>query len=205
MIIFTKLILKMFNGIVFHTGQVKSIIKNKKNILIQIKTNLKFSKKDIGSSISCDGVCLTLVKIKGKLINFYLSSETLKISNFKSIKINQIINLEKSLVYGKKISGNFTQGHVDTVAQIEKIKLLGESWIIKFKIKDKKFNKFLVEKASISINGVSLTIFNAFHNFFEINVIPHTLKLTNLKNLKINDIVNVELDIFSKYIYKYSN
>ena len=205
MIIFTKLILKMFNGIVFHTGQVKSIIKNKKNILIQIKTNLKFSKKDIGSSISCDGVCLTLVKIKGKLINFYLSSETLKISNFKSIKINQIINLEKSLVYGKKISGNFTQGHVDTVAQIEKIKLIGESWIIKFKIKDKKFNKFLVEKASISINGVSLTIFNAFHNFFEINVIPHTLKLTNLKNLKINDIVNVELDIFSKYIYKYSN
>jgi len=205
MIIFTKLILKMFNGIVFHTGQVKSIIKNKKNILIQIKTNLKFSKKDIGSSISCDGVCLTLVKIKGKLINFYLSSETLKISNFKFIKINQIINLEKSLVYGKKISGNFTQGHVDTVAQIEKIKLIGESWIIKFKIKDKKFNKFLVEKASISINGVSLTIFNAFHNFFEINVIPHTLKLTNLKNLKINDIVNVELDIFSKYIYKYSN
>ena len=195
----------MFNGIVFHTGQVKSIIKNKKNILIQIKTNLKFSKKDIGSSISCDGVCLTLVKIKGKLINFYLSSETLKISNFKFIKINQIINLEKSLVYGKKISGNFTQGHVDTVAQIEKIKLIGESWIIKFKIKDKKFNKFLVEKASISINGVSLTIFNAFHNFFEINVIPHTLKLTNLKNLKINDIVNVELDIFSKYIYKYSN
>ena len=195
----------MFNGIVFHTGQVKSIIKNKKNILIQIKTNLKFSKKDIGSSISCDGVCLTLVKIKGKLINFYLSSETLKISNFKFIKINQIINLEKSLVYGKKISGNFIQGHVDTVAQIEKIKLIGESWIIKFKIKDKKFNKFLVEKASISINGVSLTIFNAFHNFFEINVIPHTLKLTNLKNLKINDIVNVELDIFSKYIYKYSN
>ena len=205
MIIFTKLILKMFNGIVFHTGKVKSIIKNKKNIIIEIKTNLKFSKKDIGSSISCDGVCLTLVKIKGKLINFYLSSETLKISNFKFIKINQIINLEKSLVYGKKISGNFTQGHVDTVAQIEKIKLLGESWIIKFKIKDKKFNKFLVEKASISINGVSLTIFNAFHNFFEINVIPHTLKLTNLKNLKINDIVNVELDIFSKYIYKYSN
>ena len=205
MIIFTKLILKMFNGIVFHTGQVKSIIKNKKNIIIEIKTNLKFSKKDIGSSISCDGVCLTLVKIKGKLINFYLSSETLKISNFKFIKINQIINLEKSLVYGKKISGNFIQGHVDTVAQIEKIKLIGESWIIKFKIKDKKFNKFLVEKASISINGVSLTIFNAFHNFFEINVIPHTLKLTNLKNLKINDIVNVELDIFSKYIYKYSN
>ena len=72
-------------------------------------------------------------------------------------------------------------------------------------MENKYFNKFIVEKASISINGVSLTISKVFNNFFEINVIPHTLKLTNLKNLKINDVVNVELDIFSKYIYKYSN
>ena len=75
----------------------------------------------------------------------------------------------------------------------------------KIQIKDKKLRKFLVEKASISINGVSLTISKVNNNYFEINVIPHTLKLTNLKNLKLNDIVNVELDIFSKYIYKYSN
>ena len=82
---------------------------------------------------------------------------------------------------------------------------MDKTWLIKLKINDKKFSKFLTDKASISINGVSLTISKVLNNFFEINVIPYTLKLTNLKNLKINDAVNVELDIFSKYIYKYSN
>ena len=195
----------MFNGIIFSTGKIKLIKKNNNSIYIGINTKLKFSKKDIGSSVSCNGVCLTIVKVKRNLINFYISEETLQRSNFKLIKINQIINLEKSLSYGQKISGHFTQGHVDTVAKIQKIIFFDKTWLMKLQIKDNKLRKFLVEKASISINGVSLTISKVNNNYFEINVIPHTLKLTNLKNLKLNDIVNVELDIFSKYIYKYSN
>jgi len=195
----------MFNGIIFNTGNIKSIKKNKKSIFIDVETNLKFLNKELGSSVSCNGVCLTITKIRGKIISFYISYETLKRSNFKSIKINQLINLEKSLLYGQKISGHFSQGHVDTVASINKILFLDKSWLIRFKITDKKFNKFIVEKASISINGVSLTISKVLDKYFEVNVIPHTLKLTNLKFLKINDIVNVELDIFSKYMYKYSN
>ena len=195
----------MFNGIIFNTGKVYSITRSKKSILISIETKLKFSNKDLGSSISCNGVCLTLVKIKDNLINFYISNETLERSNFKFIKVNNIINLEKSIIYGQKISGNFAQGHVDTIAKIKKILILDKAWIIKFHLKDKKFNKFLVEKASVSINGVSLTVSKVLKNSFEINVIPHTLNLTNLKTLKINDMVNLELDIFSKYIYKYSN
>tara|TARA_Y100000389_G_scaffold204401_1_gene256734 strand:- start:1654 stop:2241 length:588 start_codon:yes stop_codon:yes gene_type:complete len=195
----------MFNGIIFNTGKIKKIIKNNNSCLITIETNLIFTQKDIGSSVSCNGVCLTTTKIKGKLISFYLSKETLKRSNFRLIKINQIINLEKSLSYGKKISGHFTQGHVDTVAIISNIIEIDKTWLIKFRIQEKKLSKFLIEKASISINGVSLTISKVSKNLFEINVIPHTLKLTNIKNLKLNDLVNVELDIFSKYIYKYSN
>jgi riboflavin synthase len=195
----------MFNGIIFNTGKVKLIKKNINSILITIETNIKFTKKDLGSSIACNGVCLTLTKIKDKLINFYISKETLKRSNFKSIKINHLINLEKSLLYGQQISGHFLQGHIDTVAYIKKIIFLDKSWLIRLQIKDKKYNKFIVEKASISINGVSLTISKTLNNFFEVNVIPHTLRLTNLKNLKISDTVNVELDIFSKYIYKYSS
>ena len=195
----------MFNGIIFNTGKVKSIKRSTNNALISIETGLKFTTKDLGSSVSCNGVCLTVTKIKNKIINFYISKETLKRSNFKFIKKNEIINLEKSLTFGQKISGHFSQGHVDTVANIKKIIFLDKTWLIRLKINDKKFNKFLVDKGSISINGVSLTISKVFNNFFEINVIPHTLKLTNLKNLKINDAVNVELDIFSKYIYKYSN
>jgi riboflavin synthase len=194
----------MFNGIIYNTGKIKLIKKNINSIDIAIETNLKFTGKDLGSSISCNGVCLTITKIQGKLINFYISKETLDRSNFRSIKKNQIINLEKSLSYGQKISGHFTQGHVDTIANIEKIIFLDKTWLIRFKIPDKKFNKFIVEKGSISINGVSLTISKVINSFFEVNIIPHTLQTTNLKNLKINDVVNVELDIFSKYIYKYS-
>jgi riboflavin synthase len=195
----------MFNGIIFNTGKVKTIKNYPNSASICIETKLKFSTKELGSSVSCDGVCLTITKVRGKLINFYISRETLKRTNFKLIKKNQLINLEKSLSYGQKISGHFTQGHVDTIASIKKIILLDQSWLIKLKINNKNFNKFIVEKASISINGVSLTISKVFKNLFEVNVIPHTLKLTNLKNLKTNDKVNVELDIFSKYIYKYSN
>ncbi len=194
----------MFNGIIFNVGLVKIIKRNKKSIEIGIESRLKFSKNEIGSSVSCNGVCLTISKISKKLIFFYLSNETLKRSNFYNIKINQKINLEKSLIYGQKISGNFIQGHVDTIAKVNKINFYGKSWILKMELKNKKLMKFLEDKASISINGVSLTISKVFKNFFELNVIPHTLKLTNLKYLKANDIVNVELDIFSKYIYKYT-
>tara|TARA_B110000211_G_scaffold226853_1_gene280925 strand:+ start:3370 stop:3957 length:588 start_codon:yes stop_codon:yes gene_type:complete len=195
----------MFNGIIFNTGIVKSIQKDVNSILIGVQTRLKFSKKDLGSSVSCNGVCLTITKIKSNIINFYISKETLNRSNFKFIKKDKILNIEKSLCYGQKISGHFSQGHVDTIATIKKIIVSDKTWLIKFKINNKKFNKFIVEKASILINGVSLTVSKTSSNFFEVNVIPHSLKLTNLKYLKINDAVNVELDIFSKYIYKYSN
>tara|TARA_B100001063_G_scaffold96584_1_gene90222 strand:- start:2084 stop:2671 length:588 start_codon:yes stop_codon:yes gene_type:complete len=195
----------MFNGIIFNIGKVKNIKKEKKSIYIGIQNKLRFNKKDVGSSVCCDGVCLTISKINKNIIYFYISNETLLRSNFKYLKINQKINLEKSIFYGQKISGHFTQGHVDTVAKIKRIEILGKTWIIKFQISNKSFSKFLIEKASISINGVSLTISKVSKSFFEINIIPHTLELTNLKNLKINQLVNVELDIFSKYIYKYSN
>ena len=195
----------MFNGIIFNTGKVKYIKKNKNSIYVGIQTKINLSKNDLGSSISCNGVCLTVEKIYNNRIFFYISNETLKRSNFKNLKLNQIINLEKSLSFGKSLSGHFIQGHVDTVAKIYKIKFADKAWIINFKNLNKKLNKFLIEKASISINGVSLTISKVNKYSFEITVIPHTLKLTNLKDLKVNSLVNVELDIFSKYMYKYSN
>jgi len=195
----------MFNGIIYNTGKIYSIDKTKNSLLIGIKSKLKFKQSEIGSSICCDGVCLTLINIKKNIIFFYVSNETLNRSNFRLLKVNQIINLEKSILYGKKISGHFTQGHVDVVAKIKNIEIDGKTWIIKFQILDKNLTKFLMEKASISINGVSLTISKVIKNFFIVNIIPHTLKLTNLKNLKIKSLVNIELDIFSKYIQKFTN
>ena len=194
----------MFNGIIHNTGIVKSIKRNQNSILIGIQNKSNIKKKDIGSSISCNGVCLTVTKIYNKCIYFYISNETIKRSNFKMIKIGDLVNLERSLNYGQEISGHFIQGHVDSIAKINKINFVDKSWVIRLEIRDKNLLKFLQEKASISINRVSLTISRIIKKKFELNIIPHTLKLTNLKNLKKNDFVNVELDIFGKYIYKYS-
>ena len=195
----------MFNGIIYNTGQIKSIKKMRKSLSIGIQSKLKLNKTEIGSSVCCDGVCLTVVNIKKDIIYFYISNETLKRSNFNFLKENQIINLEKSISYGQNISGHFTQGHVDTIARVKKIIVIDKTWIVNLQIIDNELGKFLIEKASISINGVSLTISKVSKNFFEVSIIPHTLKLTNLKKLKRNSLVNVELDIFSKYMYKYLN
>ncbi len=195
----------MFNGIIYNTGKVEIIEKNRNSIFLGIRSNLRLNNKDLGTSISCNGVCLTLTKIKKGLIFFYISKETIKRSNFKSIKVGQIINLEKSLIYGQKISGHFNQGHVDTTGKVKKINLIDKSWDLILEVQNKNFLKYLEEKASISVNGVSLTISKVKKNYFHLNIIPHTLKLTNLRKLQVNDLVNLELDIFGKYIYKYTH
>ncbi len=194
----------MFNGIIYNQGIIKSIRKSPKYVfgsrVIEVSAKVRFKKTDIGESVSCDGVCLTLIRIKKKSFLFYLSKETLERSNFKYAKVGNHINIEKSLLHGQKISGHYVQGHVDTVAKINYIKIVDKTWIIRLTLRNNRLNKLLIEKASISINGVSLTISKVNKNYFEINVIPHTLKLTNLKKLKKKDVVNVEIDIFSKYI-----
>ena len=194
----------MFNGIIFNKGRVEKIIKYKKGLNLFVKSSLKLKKKDLGTSISCDGVCLTLSSVKKNIQGFYLSNETLKRSKFQNIKKSDIINLELPMKYGQNISGHICQGHVDTVSKVTNLTNVDKSTIYEFSI-DKKFYKFLVEKASILINGVSLTIAKIKKNKFEIWVIPHTLKLTNLANIKKNDLVNIEIDILSKYVKKFIN
>ena len=189
----------MFNGIIYNTSIVEKVLKAKNSIEVVLKTKLLFKKNEIGSSICCNGVCLTLTKIKNNLTSFYLSKETLKKSNFRFIKKDNIINIEKSLSHGSKISGHYVQGHVDTTAVIQKIFIKDKTWVVNFII-NKSFSKYLIEKGSIAINGVSLTISKTTQNKFEVNIIPHTLKLTNLKELKEKGLVNIEFDIFSKYL-----
>jgi len=189
----------MFNGIITKQARIKQIIKKSKNSILLLKSNMKFTRDEIGSSISCNGACLTLYQIKKDTIYFFLSKETLKRSNFKYSKIGEKINLEKSITFGKRISGHYLQGHIDSTSKVLEIKKVGKTWFIKFSI-NKKDMKYLVEKGSIGINGVSLTIAKLFKNAFEISVIPHTLKLTNLLNLKNGDKVNVEFDLVGKYL-----
>ena len=192
----------MFNGIIYQQGTVSKFSKLNAGTKIYIKSKLKLDKKDIGSSIACDGVCLTLVSKKKDLLEFYLSKESINKSKFKRLKIGQKINLELPLKYGQDISGHICQGHVDCTSLLKKIKKAGKSIVLEFKIENK-FSKYLIPKASILINGVSLTISKIKGNNFQIWCIPHTLKLTNLSNLKVNDIVNIEIDILSKYVKKF--
>lgn len=192
----------MFNGIIKHTGKISKIYKNNNNCILEILSKIKFSKNEIGSSISCSGACLTLEKYKGNLSKFYISKETLNRTNFKSSNKGDLINLEKSLRYGDRISGHFAQGHVDTTSIIKKIDFVGKSWFVNFKL-PKKYKKYLIQKGSITINGVSLTISKILKDGFQIVVIPQTLKLTNLMYLKEKDVVNIEFDVLGKYIKKF--
>ena len=194
----------MFNGIIFNQGKVDQILNRKKGINLFIKSNISLKSNDIGISISCDGACLTLISKKNKTLEFYLSNETLNRTKFKKIKKGDVINLELPLKNGQNISGHICQGHVDYVSKVKKIKLIDKSYLMEFSANNAQ-KKNLIEKASILINGVSLTISKITKNGFEVWVIPHTYKLTNISKMKKNSLVNIEIDILSKYVKKYFN
>lgn len=196
----------MFTGIIQSTAKLNKVSSKKDNYTYVLESNLKLNKKDIGTSISIDGVCLTLVKFK-KISNkknyifFNISPETLKISSFKKKKVGSIFNLEKSLKFGDEIAGHFLQGHVDDTGKVLFVKKNKNSWVFWVSIKAK-FKKYLINKGSIAINGVSLTINEIKKNIIRIDIIPHTFDKTNFKLLKKNMIVNLEYDLLLKFLKK---
>ena len=137
--------------------------------------------------------------MKNKIMEFYLSNETIERSKFKYLKMNEQINLELPLKYGQKISGHICQGHVDTIGNVVSVKKIDKSYLFDFEIPLKE-RKNIIEKASICVNGISLTISKVTKKGFQIWVIPHTFKLTNLSKLQKDSLVNIEIDILSKYV-----
>ena len=138
----------MFSGIIKDMGIIKKIVSSTKGLHIGVKSKLRFSNRDLGSSINCSGVCLTLEKISRGLLFFYLSKETLEISNFKNIKINHKINLERSLKFSNRMSGHFVQGHVDTISKLKKKKFMVNLGICIFQ-SIKILKNFLLIKAQL--------------------------------------------------------
>ena len=196
----------MFTGIIKNIGTIKTLTKKNNGYFLSVVSNVNFTKKDIGTSISCSGVCLTLTKIKKNNnkneLFFYLSKHTVLTSAFKYLKSGDIINLEKSMKYGDEFAGHFVQGHIDTTIKVLNINTdNSKSWTIFFNI-PQKFRKFLIEKGSIAINGISLTIAKIFANKFKVVIIPHTLQNTNLLKLEKNNYVNVEIDLIAKTLLK---
>jgi riboflavin synthase len=194
----------MFTGIIDHNGEIIKITK-KRNKDISIFVLTKFKPKDIklGSSICCNGVCLTVCKIKklkNKLeLSFDVSNETINCTNFSKLKIGSKINLEKSLRMGDEISGHFVFGHVDEVSKLLTIKRIKGSHQLKFS-KSKKLSKYIAKKGSIAVDGVSLTINSTDSKSFSVNIVPYTWEHTNFNKLKVNSLINVEVDMLARYV-----
>jgi len=193
----------MFTGIIQGIGFIQDLSKNE----YRIKTDLDFNDCKVGSSISCNGVCLTAINIQKKeqnyFITFNISEETKLRTNLGIFKKKyDKINLEKSLRMGDEISGHFVYGHIDSVCKILEIKNLKHSWEFKFEKIFHQNNDFIIEKGSITINGVSLTIANVDKNSFVISIIPYTFKNTNFQFSKEGDLVNIEFDYLARFILK---
>ena len=198
----------MFTGIIQSIATIEDI--SYKSNLYKIKTNLNLDNCKKGSSISCDGVCLTIFNIKNiknvYTFNVNVGEETLKRSNLIFWKKNTVINIEKSLRVGDEISGHFVYGHVDSTVSIKNITKLQNSWKFEFLFTSPRdslnMKKYIVEKGSVSINGISLTVANVYENSFTVSIIPHTFENTNLFNLSEQDKVNIEFDALARYINK---
>ena len=194
----------MFTGIIQNLGNVISY----SNSELKISTSLDLSDCKIGSSICCNGVCLTATEISFKdnqyIFTVNVGEETQQRTNFSNNTFNELtkINIEKSLKMGNEISGHFVYGHIDRTTNITNINKLDNSWDFYFQnFKDKDKN-FIVEKGSITINGISLTIAKEDDINFSISVIPHTFDNTNLKYLKVQDLVNIEFDYLARFFMK---
>lgn len=191
----------MFTGIIQEVGKVKEI-SIASNPFISVFSEKISPVAEIGESISVNGVCLSLVKKEKNLLYFDLSQETLKKTNISYLRPSSSVNLERSLTLSTPLGGHLILGHVDGTAKVLSIKKVGYGKRVRFSLSPD-LKKWAVEKGSIAVNGVSLTIAELGRNYFEVELIPITLEQTNLGVLKTGDLVNVEMDIIGKYVEKF--
>jgi len=196
----------MFTGIVSHIGKVSNISHpDDWELLVDVindnnsDNDFNINSIDIGASISCSGICLTLKKVSDNTLFFDVSDETRDKTNFSTWKVGSLINLEKSLKVGDELGGHFVYGHVDTTAIIRSIKKINGSYRITFNI-NKNFLKYFTSKGSVSVDGVSLTVNDVNKDFFTVNIVPYTWIHTSFKNYKIGTVVNIEIDILIRYL-----
>jgi riboflavin synthase len=191
----------MFTGIVEKTGKIKKIEDKEGKIYFTIEVKNFLDDVSIGDSISCDGACLTTVKKTDNDFIVELMPETLNLTKFNDSKEGDLINLEKALKVDARLDGHFVMGHVDGVGKIKNIEKEGE-YINLIINAPAEIIKFLAYKGSVSINGVSLTISGSGRDWLKVSLITHTLEITNLKELKEGDRVNLEVDMIARYLEK---
>tara|TARA_B100000886_G_scaffold305321_1_gene237005 strand:- start:488 stop:1081 length:594 start_codon:yes stop_codon:yes gene_type:complete len=189
----------MFTGIIENLSEIKQIKKEGDNLSISLFSKITNELK-IDQSLSHNGVCLTVVDIVDNIYTVTAIKETILKSSIKDWRIGDVINIERAMKLGDRLDGHMVQGHVDQTAKCTKITEENGSWYFYFEYQ--KSNNLTIEKGSISINGVSLTIVESMNNGFSVAIIPYTYENTNFKNIKIGDLVNIEFDMIGKYIHK---
>jgi len=189
----------MFTGIIEETGNIKKKKLNQDGMELSIHAKKVLEDLKVNDSISCSGVCLTVTKLKDTCFFVQLVEETLNRTNAKFWEINTELNLERSLLPTTRLGGHFVQGHVDTTIKIKDINQNNESAVWNFEM-PKKIENYIVEKGSVCLDGISLTIANKFHESFSVALIPHTLQITTWKKKKIGDSINIEVDMMAKYL-----
>ena len=189
----------MFTGIIENMAEVIDVQTNKNNLDVLFKCDL-LSELKVDQSISHNGVCLTVADISNDTYLVNVVKETIDKSNFSSLKVGDKVNIERSMMINDRLDGHIVQGHVDQIAKCVSIEEQGGSYNMSFKYE--KSDNITVEKGSICVNGISLTVCNSKENTFSVAIIPYTRDNTNLKNIKVGDTVNLEFDIVGKYIAK---
>ena len=190
----------MFTGIIEASGKVIDLQQESGNRHFTIQSAISHELR-VDQSVSHNGVCLTVVHVDADTHTVTAIDETLKRSNLGALHIGDQINLERCMQINGRLDGHIVQGHVDTTAQLKQLEESEGSWLLTFGF-DPQFSKYIVDKGSITINGISLTVFNEHNGTFQVAIIPYTWEHTNLSKLSIGNSVNIEFDIIGKYVEK---
>ncbi len=193
----------MFTGIVESLGEIVDINEELDNIHFTVRSEISPELK-IDQSLSHSGVCLTVIDIEKNCHTVTAVKETLDKSALKNLKKGDVFNLERAMKMGGRLDGHLVQGHVDDIAKCVDVKVNEGSWIFTFSFNEK-FKNLIIEKGSICINGVSLTVFNVTNNSFDVTIIPYTYDNTNFNKINVGDIVNIEYDMIGKYLARFNN
>ena len=193
----------MFTGIIESQGIIKDLKIEQDNLHILVDCDIN-SELKIDQSVSHNGVCLTVVAIKDTIYTVTAIKETLDKTNLKALEIGSVVNLERAMKLGDRLDGHIVQGHVDQIGTCVAIEETNGSWFFTFEY-DSKLSNITIEKGSITVNGVSLTVVNSEENQFSVAIIPYTYKHTNFRDFKIGSIVNLEFDVVGKYLKKLHN
>ena len=192
----------MFTGLIQGTGNIIGVTRSKGDMILSVHPLYKLDDCQIGESIAVNGACLTVTALKEKDIIMDVSGETLARTTLGQLKQGDEVNLERALRLSDRLGGHLVQGHVDGIGQIRKIERNQRYWLIRIEIDQALFH-YTIEKGSIAVDGISLTINSCQDGYFEVSIIPETARQTTILTRKVGDLVNIETDIIAKYIEKF--